>query len=254
MASTTEAPTTPKKSTRETGHAINVANFQELIAFVTGLGATYNPSKPSLKLAQLNTLAANANTNLTNVITLNVAYNNKVNERVIAFRALKPLATRLINALDTTDATTEKVKDAKAFNKKIQGPTARTRRRSSQENETETTAISTSQQSYDQQIQHFAGLIATLQSEPSYAPNETDLKITTLIAKHTDLIAKDNAVATANTQISMARIARDTVLYAPDTGLVETAAEVKKYIKSIYGGTSPYFIQVKGIPFAKAKK
>ena len=29
-------------STSETGHAKNVANFQDLIEFVTGYGATYN--------------------------------------------------------------------------------------------------------------------------------------------------------------------------------------------------------------------
>jgi len=50
--------------------------------------------------------------------------------------------------------------------------------------------ISTSQQSYDQQIQHLAGIISILQSEPSYAPNETDLKIVTLTAKQADLTAK----------------------------------------------------------------
>jgi hypothetical protein len=37
-------------STSETGHAKNVANFQDLIAFVKGYGTTYNPSKSALKL------------------------------------------------------------------------------------------------------------------------------------------------------------------------------------------------------------
>jgi hypothetical protein len=40
-------------STSETGHAKNVANFQDLISFVTSYGATYNPSKNGLKLPQL---------------------------------------------------------------------------------------------------------------------------------------------------------------------------------------------------------
>lgn len=34
-------------STSEVGHAKNVANFQDLIAFVDGYGATYNPTKNS---------------------------------------------------------------------------------------------------------------------------------------------------------------------------------------------------------------
>ena len=47
-------------STSETGHAKNVANFQDLIEFVTGYGATYNPSKNSLKLPQLIALKASS--------------------------------------------------------------------------------------------------------------------------------------------------------------------------------------------------
>ena len=66
-------------STSETGHAKNVANFQNLIAFVTGYGATYNPSKSALKLPQLVALKADADTKLADVVAKNTAYNNKVN-------------------------------------------------------------------------------------------------------------------------------------------------------------------------------
>lgn len=37
-------------STSETGHAKNVANFDDLVSFVTGYGTAYNPSKASIKL------------------------------------------------------------------------------------------------------------------------------------------------------------------------------------------------------------
>ena len=64
-------------STSETGHAKNVANFQDLIEFVTGYGATYNPSKNSLKLAELITLKTSAENSLSDVITKNTLYNGK---------------------------------------------------------------------------------------------------------------------------------------------------------------------------------
>ena len=112
-------------STSETGHAKNVANFQNLIAFITGYGATYNPSKNALKLPELNTLYAAAQASLADVITKNTAYNNQVNERVVAFKDIKSLSTRLINALETTDATAQKIADAKALNKKMQGKKAK---------------------------------------------------------------------------------------------------------------------------------
>ena len=43
-------------STSETGHAKNIANFQDLISFCEGYGATYNPTKESLKIPQLQAL------------------------------------------------------------------------------------------------------------------------------------------------------------------------------------------------------
>ncbi len=241
-------------STSETGHAKNVANFQDLIAFVVGYGTSYNPSKNNLKIPQLNIIATSSQTSLADVITKNTAYNNKVNERVAAFSGLKSLSTRLVNALEATDATPEKVKDAKGFNRKMQGKKASSTTTAVDPNTPAPNTISVSQQSYDQQIQHLAGLISVLQSEPSYLPNENDLKITTLTAKQTDLTAKNNAVATAYTNVSNSRITRNNTLYGTDTGLVEVATEVKKYIKSIYGATSPQYAQVKGIEFKKAKK
>lgn len=241
-------------SVSETGHAKNVANLQDLISFVTGYGTTYNPTKNALKLPQLTALYTASQASLADVVTKNTAYNNKVNERVVAFKDLKSLSTRLINALQTTDATSEKIADAKAFNKKMQGIRAKAVETPSDSNAPAPNTISTSQQSYDQQIQHLAGIISVLQSEPSYAPNENDLKIVTLTAKQTDLTAKNSAVATAYANVSNSRIARDKTIYGEDTGLFDIATEVKKYIKSVFGATSPQFAQVKGIEFTKKRK
>ena len=240
-------------STSETGHAKNIANFQDLIAFVTGYGATYNPSKNALKLPQLNTLVTTSQGNLADVITKNTAYNNSVNDRIIAFDGLKALSTRLVNALETTDAPKEKVSDAKGFNRKIQGKRASTSATPTDPSTPAPATISASQQSYDQQIQHFAGLVSVLQSETSYTPNENELKIVTLTAKQANLVAKNNAVSTAYTNISNSRINRNKTLYEDVTGLVSVATEVKKYIKSVFGASSPEFAQVKGIEFKKVR-
>ena len=238
----------------ETGHAKNVANFQDLFAFVTGYGATYNPTKNALKLQQLNTLYTNAQASLADVVTKNTAYNNAVNARIASFDGFRALCTRLVNALQTTDASVQKIADAKGFNRKIQGQRT-TKTATPVDTETPApTTISSSHQSYDQLIQHFAGLISVLQSEPTYTPNENDLKIATLTAKQADMTAKNTALATAFTAISNARIARDKVLYKETTGLVDTAKAVKLYIKSIFGARSAEYAQVSVIEFKKVKK
>ena len=240
-------------STSEVGHAKNVANFQDLIEFVTGYGATYNPSKNSLKLPQLVALKATAETKLTDVISKNTAYNNKVNERMVAFSNLKSLSTRLVNALQTTDATTQTINDAKTFNRKMQGKKASASQTPTDPNAPAPKTISTSQQSYDQLIQHFSGLKSVLEAEPTYTPHETELQVATLNAKIADLNTKNTAVATAYTNISNSRIARNETLYTSEDGIYETAGEVKKYVKSVFGASSPQYNQVSGIKFNKPR-
>ena len=80
------------------------------------------------------------------------------------------------------------------------------------------------------------------------------MKVATLTAKQADLTAKNNAVSTGYTIVSNSRIARDTTIYGTDTGLFDVAAEVKKYVKSVFGATSPQFAQVKGIVYTKKRK
>lgn len=240
-------------STSEVGHAKNVANFQDLIEFVIGYGETYNPSKNSLKLPQLIALKDNAQAKLNDVITNNTIYNNKVNERMVAFGNLKSFSTRLVNALQTTDATNETINNAKTFNRKMQGKKASTTQTPTDPNAPAPATISTSQQSYDQLIQHLTGLKSVLETEPSYTPNEIELQIATIDSKIADLSAKNTAVATAYTNISNSRISRNETLYTNENGIYETASEVKKYIKSVFGASSPQYNQVSGIKFNKPR-
>ncbi|HEX8270762.1 MAG TPA: hypothetical protein VF581_12785 [Flavobacterium sp.] len=239
-------------STSETGHAKNVANLEDLILVVTGFGAPYNPVKAILKLPALVSLRSTAMANISDVIAKNLIFNNAVNARQVSFFGLRALSTRLVNALEVTDAIPAKVADAKGLNRKLQGKRATPiTSASSDPNAPAPNSISSSQLSYDQQIEHFAALIALLASEPSYAPNENDLKITTLNAKKADMIAKNTAVAAAYVAVTNSRISRDSTLYTADTGLVDVTAEVKLYVKSAFGSTSPQFKQVKQIKFTR---
>lgn len=238
-------------STSEVGHAKNVANFQDLIEFISAYGANYNPSKNTLKLPQIIAQKTEAENNLAEVITKNTDYNNKVNLRVDAFSDVRALATRLIAALQTTDASKETIADAKTFNNKIQGKGSSTQKPPLNPNDPPPKTISTSQQSYDQIIQHLAGLKAVLEAEVSYTPNETDLQIATIDAKIEDLTQKNTAVAQTYTAVSNSRIIRNKNLYTNENSIYEIAKEIKLYIKALFGSTSPEFAQVKGIKIMK---
>jgi len=244
----------------ETGHAKNVANFEDIISFVTGYGVTYNPSKNSIKLPQLNTLLTNAKNSLTATNTALIPFNNAVNAREIAFAPLTKLITRITNALDATDASPQVVRDATTIARKLQGRRAKPKKDvlpvpepNPNPNPEESENISASQMSFDNRIENFSKLITLLTNEPLYAPNETDLKLTALNTLLTSLKTTNTAVVNTTTPISNARIARNKTLYNLVTGLYDIQLEVKKYVKSVFGATSPEYKQISGIKFTKPR-
>jgi hypothetical protein len=72
-------------STSETGHAKNVANFEDLISFCNGYGAPYNPSKEALKITNLQTQLTSSQNVLKEVKTTQTAFNNATNSRMDLF-------------------------------------------------------------------------------------------------------------------------------------------------------------------------
>ena len=243
-------------SVSETGHAKNIANFQDLISFCQGYSASYNPSKESLKIPQLHALYQLAQDKLNSNKTQKTAFDNATNERRNTFANLKPLATKIINAFAVSGADALVIADAKNVNKKLQGTSSKksTTEETNPENPSITNSISTSQQSYDRLIDHFANLIQVVEQNSNYTPNETELQVATLQAKLTELQTKNTNLINAYTGYSNAMIDRNQTLYNPLTGLVQTSKEVKQYVKSVFGANSPQYKQVSGLEFKVIKK
>lgn len=253
-------------STSETGHAKNVANFEDLISFCSGYGAAYNPSKPALQLTSLQTLRTSALTSLQNVKVTKTTFDNATNTRQEIFAPVKSLATRIVNALAASGANEKTVLDVKTINRKIQGARATPKvepapatNAASTPAPTEGTqptpaSISASQQSYDSMIDHYTKLIQSLTQETNYAPNETDLQTTSLNTLLNNMSTANTNVIDTYTAWSNARIKRDDILYNVLTGLAQTAADTKLYIKSVFGAASPQYKQVSGLQFKQTKK
>jgi len=89
-------------STSETGHAKNVANFEDVISFCTGYGATYNPSKVAIQLPSLNALRTNAENAVADVNSANTAFINATNARQIAFNPVKLFIPAKLTPLPAT--------------------------------------------------------------------------------------------------------------------------------------------------------
>lgn len=243
-------------STSEQGHNRNVANFDKLIAHCIAYGTAYNPSKAALKTAAIQAQATAARNSLTAVNTLTPAYKNAVAARIAAFKPLDKLLTKVSNALKASDTTPEVNDAAKTIIRKLQGRRA-TPKKTDEEKKTaadageEIVEISTSQLSYDNRLDNFDKLIKMLAAIPQYAPNEADLKITALTAIYNDLKTKNTAVITAEIPLNNARITRNTLLYKDGTGVVDTAATIKTYVKSIYSPSSPQSKAISKLQFVK---
>lgn len=244
--------------TSETGHPVNVANFETIITDVTSYGAIYNPSKASLKVAALNTLLTLAKNAINAVSAAEPPLKLATDARDAAFKPLSQLVTKVFNALKATDTTTQVDETAQTIVRKIQGRRATPKKTEEQkkvaaEAGKETVEISSSHMGFDSRIDNFDKLIKLLSSVALYAPNEAELKITALSAVFADLKAKNLAVTTAEVPLNNARISRNDILYKTNTGMVDTALDVKTYIKSVFGATSLQYKKISKIKFTKPR-
>lgn len=238
-------------STSETGHAKNVANLQKLTEQVN-VYTLYNPPVDNLKIANLNALYSTASTKLNEVEDKRNANKNAITLRQSAFENLKSTCTRIINQLDILGLPQGTLDQAKSLNRLIQGGQKKTTT-PTEEGKEEPKTISTSRQSYTQQADNFGILLQLLSTIPAYNPNEEDLKLTSLNTYKESLVSSTQAVDQTEADLNNKLIERDNMLYADGTGLYSIAQNVKKYVKSLYGATSPEYANVSSIEFTTRK-
>ena len=109
---------------------------------------------------------------------------------------------------------------------------------------------STAQTSFGQLVDHFSKMIILLQSEPTYNPNENVLKITSLNSFLEELTLANSDALGAEAVLRTARLKRNELFYTNPNCLYNTAMDVKKYIRSLYGVSSTEFGHVSGITFS----
>ena len=273
------------KSNSETGHAKNVANFEKVVAYCFGYGPAYQPGKASMQSQSLQQLLADTRNSLLTVTDYLTMYNLARNARMQAFKDLPVLCTRIVNVLAATDVSDKTTKDVQSIVRKIKGirvskkeetaspaepATAQPETDAATEAPAENTTTngnptaengnvkaprshSSAQTSRDHQIEHFARLMALIQSEISYQPNEVELQIGTLQMYLEQLRMTNSAVVMAEVALSNARIQRDTFLYGVKTGICDVAQDVKQYVKAVFGANSPQYKQISGLRFTKGR-
>lgn len=242
-------------STHETGHTKNVNTFLELIGFVNGWGATYVPTKTAISAANLAILHPLCEAAVKAADDQEKIFNDLVDKRMIAFDPLQGLSTRVTNAFSVIDLPQDTVNGALEINRKIQGKRATPKKddppKEGEEKGKGGKSSSASQLSYDNNVKHLGDLISWVSLQSVYNPNEADLKVAALNTYKTKIDTANKAVITGQVPYENKMDARDLLLYAPKTGMVDIALEVKKYAKSAFGATSAKYKQISGLKFTK---
>jgi hypothetical protein len=171
---------------------------------------------------------------------------------------LSKFFTRVNNALKASGSSTLIDETAMSLIRKLQGrrATPKMTEEEKQAAEAEGQTVkesSSSQMSFDNRLDNFDKLIKLLATVTEYAPNEPKLAVTGLTTLYNDLSSKNHVVITAEVPLTNARIARDQVLYAPLTGVVDISVDVKAYVKSVFGATSPQYKSISGLSIKSPK-
>ncbi len=245
-------------STSESGHAKNVANFEKVHQQIFSLGSEYNPSRNNLKKESIQTLLLSAKENLNIIHTEEAVWKKAVAAREASFSSFSKLITRVHNALRASGSTVQQDESIKGVFRKLQGQRANRHQPQNQNLNPESPAtvtkeISSSQMSFDSKLDNLLKLVKFLENIPEYSPNEIDLSVQSLNALYESLALKNNEVFTALSQLNKTRIQRNSLLYAPITGLVSLSTDIKSYIKSVYGASSPQYKALSSIKFTSYK-
>lgn len=249
----------------ETGRVKTVENFHSLILACTELSDPtldnpYNPFPAELTISALSLARDKGYTLLDACRAAEIADDKAINTRADDYLDLKLLGQRVTRAFMITKASDKTKEDVDHFNKKLQGTPLHPENNSTEPTEPAdadaaqveiTRKRSTSQQSYDLVTDHFSNLVEAASLEPTYLPNEADLKLTAIQAKLAYIRASNNEAKRTDAALTTARIRRDEHLYTNDTSLYELSKGVKDYIKTIYRPSSRQAKSVIGIRFVK---
>lgn len=239
----------------ESGHIRNVTNYSSLHSACISLGKGYNPANPALQTDGLVQHLTTAKATTQAVAEAEGEFKRLMSERKVAFAGFDQIVRRVDSALRSSTSSSEVDEKAKSLVRLLLGirATPKADRSSSQakDGEAAVRTRSSSRLGFDVRVENLDRLISLLAGVPAYNPNEKELKIETLKAYSADLKAKNDRVIKAEHALTNARTARNNAFYKPGTGLIDVAADVKLYIKSAFGPSSPEYKQVSKLVFRK---
>lgn len=243
-------------STNQTGHEQNVVNFGIILHSISTFKELYNPAQEDLTITGLTRIRSDGEKVNAAVTSAENVFKNSISARTTSFDQLDNLITRTINALRISRAPEQTILQAENIVREIRGKRANPKpvvETISGDETTTTKQMTLHKTNMARKIENFNKLVQFLTGVVEYKPNEADISITGLNSKLAELKSLTATYFVANAALDAARLERNTILYSKNRGLVEVALDVKLYVKSVFGATSPQYKGISDIVFSRYK-
>lgn len=222
------------------GQKNKVAALDKVLGTCNALGASYTPSKASLKPTALKALLELAQEKQKAVIVTHSAHAVALNARAECFVDLPKLATRIVR-LAQASGLSKKDKEELQMIKRRMFSTAK-RNVDAQPGEPagtveEKPSRSSSKRDKLNMLESFELLIEVLSRLSAYNPVEPEFRVTALKARLEQCKAACDLVSTKSIALSNARMARNEIIFGPG-GVVESTQQALDYIRGKFGHTS----------------
>jgi len=235
----------------ETGHGINISNFGHLIDVVSSY-SKYSPSNPDLIIANMKAKLDEAKL-LENALT-GAGGREKTDgsDRKDLFKSINKLMTRILNHYCSLKVSLRMKGKAKKMVAVIRGDNVR--KKKSKDGKPIPNQKSKSHLGFINRIYNISKLIAWLEIQPVYSPNENDLKVSSLKTFVTTLTNSVDDVNKLSIDTGTKRAMRNVCLYKVGPGVIDIALACKKYVRSVYGARSQQALEVGKIKFRRFMK
>jgi hypothetical protein len=239
-------------STSETGHAITIGQFREIIDYAEAAGTLWNPTNPLLLLSALNPQYTAANNSQAAVNTAKGVYGPAAEQRAIAYKGVDALALGAKGLFYSSGVTKQAKTGIEAVYRKLTGarktPKVKNPPPDSPKN------ISVSQLSFTNVLNTFDSFISILEGNPLYAPNEAEFTTVALRIVYNNMKTKNDAVKAAIIPYNTAMDARNKLLYKDEVGVCDTITKLMKpYFLGIYTSNKPMYKKINHIRIKKLK-
>ncbi len=238
----------------DAGKVTTIDTLSKLINICTGFGNRYNPARATLQLLQLKTCHEAAILGLEDHRTASAYYTSITKEREILFNRLRPQSTRVVNALEACGAPDEIIESVRSIIRILNGKRVTPLPEPETDPAPGAEAVkirTTKQQTYVERAEAFAKLIALVQTQESYNPNEADLSLPSLLALYNEMVAMNNTVAQAEFDKDRTMMNLIDRINNPINGVYISGTDSKKYIKSAFGAASAEYKMVRNLRFRK---